>query len=286
MAAEGDASTKSIIESGGGLTAGEGVSVPTVKPSHWPKYVRVNTLKATLKEAVIKAKERWGRARSEGRLERSDSKSVMPPSYITNTLHSSLPSSPHRRFGSDEVAVHGVIDNVLVLPGTVNNLYEWDMVERGEVIIQDLSSCLTAVALGGGNGTRWWDVGASEGERNKGKKKGKGKEKNGVVMLDACAAPGNKTTHLAAIVNKNCAIKNKVIALDRASERIKILQKRVRLLGGESGVVEPRHQDFLKVQSGDKDLGNLKAILLDPSCSGSGIVNSPDRVENEDSKER
>jgi putative methyltransferase len=50
--------------------------------------------------------------------------------------------------------------------------------------------------------------------------------------------------------------------------------------------VEPRHQDFLKVDSGDKDLKNLRAILLDPSCSGSGIVNSPDRVDSSDSAER
>ena len=57
-----------------------------------------------------------------------------------------------------------------------------------------------------------------------GKKKGKkGKKDEGVVMLDACAAPGNKTTHLAAIVNEGLEGRvNKVIALDRASERIKV----------------------------------------------------------------
>jgi putative methyltransferase len=173
LASEGDAATKNVISSGGGLTSGEGSSLPTVKPSHWPKYIRVNTLKATLSEAVSSAKEKFGEA---------------------------------------NVAVHQVVDNVLVLPSTVNDLYEWDMIVRGEVIIQDLSSCLTAVALGGGNGTRWWDVGPA-------KKKGKkGKDKNGVVMLDACAAPGNKTTHLAAIVNDGCEVQNQVIALDRASE--------------------------------------------------------------------
>ena len=40
----------------------------------------------------------------------------------------------------------------------------------------------------------------------------------------------------------------------------------------------PTHQDFLKADPNEKMFRNVKSILLDPSCSGSGIVNSPDRV--------
>ena len=50
--------------------------------------------------------------------------------------------------------------------------------------------------------------------------------------------------------------------------------------------VVPIHCDFLKVDPADPKFANVRAILLDPSCSGSGIVNSPDRwmesIDNDD----
>ena len=114
----------------------------------------------------------------------------------------------------------------------------------------------------------WWDNGKTN------------------VFLDACAAPGNKTTHLAAIVNSTSKekTKNTVVALDRSGDRIKILQKRVSLLAPDA--VSPLHLDFLKTEHSDPRFSKLKAILLDPSCSGSGIVNSPDRAEEDDTAER
>lgn len=226
LAAHGDAATKNHIE-----TSTEDSSNSSVSTSHWPKYVRVNTLKTSLETAVASAQ-----------------------SFL----------------GSENVSLHNVLDNLLAISPTVNNLYEWDLVKSGEVVIQDLSSCLTAAALAGGEGTtKWWDNSKTN------------------VFLDACAAPGNKTTHLAALVNQASSKKtsNKVVALDRSGDRIKILQKRVSLLApGE--VVEPVHLDFLKTESNDSRFSKLKAILLDPSCSGSGIVNSPDRGGEEDTPER
>ena len=50
--------------------------------------------------------------------------------------------------------------------------------------------------------------------------------------------------------------------------------------------VVPIHCDFLKVDPADPKFAHVRAILLDPSCSGSGIVNSPDRwmesIDNDD----
>ena len=80
---------------------------PTVPTRLWPKYVRVNTFKTTLKEAADEARARFG----EGR-----------------------------------VALHKCIDNLLVLPHDAKKLHEWDMVTSGSLVIQDLSSCLPAAA--------------------------------------------------------------------------------------------------------------------------------------------
>lgn len=47
---------------------------------------------------------------------------------------------------------------------------------------------------------------------------------------------------------------------------------------GASGTIEARLQDFLEVDPTDKHYSKVTAILLDPSCSGSGIVSTPDRI--------
>lgn len=127
--------------------------------------------------------------------------------------------------------------------------------------------------------------------------------------IDATAAPGNKTLHLASLVYDKIMITNngsvkkisnnvKVFAFDRSSSRISILKDRLSKLApsvildlDDSDQIKkkkkdknsfpidicPRHEDFLKVDPSDKCYKNVTSILLDPSCSGSGIVNSPDR---------
>jgi len=201
-----------------------------VPTGHWPSYVRINTLLATCTAAHASAIE---------------------------------------RYSADHVSLHPVVDNLLVLhPESAKTLHDWDVIKSGAGVIQDLSSCLTAVALGGGNGGRWWD-------RKLAKKAGALP-----TFLDACAAPGNKTSHLAAIVNGG-SNKVNVMGLDRDSKRVKILAKRTELLA-PGGQVTPAHRDFLKTEPGDDEFKTLKGILLDPSCSGSGIVSQPDRMGNDD----
>lgn len=165
------------------------------------------------------------------------------------------------------------VPNLLVFPpGT--DLHAHKLVKEGGLVLQDKSSCFSALAL------------ASESLKS-----------NSCTgdMLDACAAPGNKTTHLACLCSQNDhnidalkASDRKVYALDRDSRRIKILKSRIELLAPSSDAsVEPIHADFLALDQSDKRFKNLRGILLDPSCSGSGIVNQPDRIDNdEDSAKR
>lgn len=113
-------------------------------------------------------------------------------------------------------------------------------------------------------------------------------------FIDACAAPGNKTSHLAALIQKskqnycdmkkgggltNGMKKSKIFAFDRSSDRISILQNRLSYLiddeDNQSKLlidVIVKHQDFLKVNPSDKIYEKVRSILLDPSCSGSGMI--------------
>eukprot|EP01064_Diplonema_japonicum_P017812 TRINITY_DN2616_c0_g1_i1.p1 TRINITY_DN2616_c0_g1~~TRINITY_DN2616_c0_g1_i1.p1 ORF type:complete len:548 (+),score=186.54 TRINITY_DN2616_c0_g1_i1:205-1848(+) len=87
-------------------------------------------------------------------------------------------------------------------------------------------------------------------------------------VLDATAAPGNKTSLLAALSRG----RRPIIAVERDEERAVVLKERLKAMKADK--VEVLVQSFLDCMP--EDYPNVEGILLDPSCSGSGIV---DRIE-------
>ncbi|GAB7349722.1 hypothetical protein MBLNU459_g0459t1 [Dothideomycetes sp. NU459] len=121
----------------------------------------------------------------------------------------------------------------------------------GEIIFQDKASCFPAYLL---------DPQPRDGH-----------------VIDACAAPGNKTTHLAAIMSASKANTGaKVTACERNEDRAKILSKMVKLAGAGSIVTVKAAQDFTRIKAQSNDYADVGALLLDPSCSGSGIIGRED----------
>lgn len=57
------------------------------------------------------------------------------------------------------------------------------------------------------------------------------------------------------------------------------MRRRVDGAGG-AGAIDTRLQDFLEVDPADPRYSKVTAILLDPSCSGSGIVSAPERLHD------
>lgn len=105
-------------------------------------------------------------------------------------------------------------------------------------------------------------------------------------FIDACAAPGNKTSHLASLASEEnnesepkklkslnletkCNLSN-VFAFDRNERRYKKLNSFVKTVGGHN--IQCQHADFLKVDPEDVKYKNVVGILVDPSCSGSGLI--------------
>ncbi len=104
-------------------------------------------------------------------------------------------------------------------------------------------------------------------------------------IFDACAAPGNKTTHLAAFLSEACEGttargRQKIIACERDQQRSQTLKKMVEWAGASDLVSIRAAQDFLNLQPDDKRWRDVGALLLDPSCSGSGIVGRDNEVRN------
>ncbi|NXW59149.1 NSUN5 methyltransferase, partial [Eurystomus gularis] len=123
----------------------------------------------------------------------------------------------------------------------------------GHIILQDKASCLPAFLLAPAAGSH---------------------------VIDACAAPGNKTSHLAAIL-KN---KGQIFAFDVDTKRLATMNTMLMRAGVTS--FQLAQQDFLTVDPGDPKYSKVTYILLDPSCSGSGMVNRLPREEAAPSAER
>ncbi|CCG84528.1 protein of unknown function [Taphrina deformans PYCC 5710] len=112
----------------------------------------------------------------------------------------------------------------------------------GSLIFQNKASCIPAVVLDPPLGTH---------------------------VIDACAAPGNKTSHLAALL----AGTGKVFAFERDDRRVNVLRS---MLTKADAKVEVTHGDFTRTDPHDPKYAVVTHLLLDPSCSGSGIVNRLD----------
>ncbi|KAE8888590.1 hypothetical protein PF005_g1908 [Phytophthora fragariae] len=154
------------------------------------------------------------------------------------------------------------VRDLLVLPSGTE-LHEHEMVKSGKLVLQDKASCFPAFVLHGEHADA--------------------KDKQGDV-IDACAAPGNKTSHVAMLLQQQdgdgedgIAPKRRVFAFDRSAKRLDLLKRRMQLAGAATRV-QAELQSFLEVPVDGETYRNVRSILLDPSCSGSGMTNRLDHL--------
>lgn len=228
---------------------------------NFPRYVRVNTLRSSVSDVVDRLKTDLAAKSDEG-TEGGDSPQT-----------ASVYADAH-------------VPDLLVLPPSASSWLHQnhELVKDGKIVLQDKSSCFSALVLARGLG-------------------GSNDTSEQFDYIDACSAPGNKTSHLAMLVSSAAAVaveeptkkkkKGKaskasmIYAFERSSTRFNVLSQRMEQLVNGSGkgtdqLVVPTHGDFLKADPSDPKFANVRAIMLDPSCSGSGIVNSPDRWLEDD----
>ncbi|XP_068966319.1 28S rRNA (cytosine-C(5))-methyltransferase [Bombus flavifrons] len=109
--------------------------------------------------------------------------------------------------------------------------------QNGEILLQDKASCLPSQLLNPAPGS---------------------------TVLDLCAAPGMKSSHLAAIMGN----KGKIYAVEIDERRYKTLCEQIRITNATS--VETVNKDALILNP--NEYPNVEYILVDPTCSGSGML--------------
>jgi 16S rRNA (cytosine967-C5)-methyltransferase len=88
--------------------------------------------------------------------------------------------------------------------------------------------------------------------------------KPGMKVLDACAAPGGKTTHLAEYMNNE----GEVLAVDLHPHKEKLVQFNAKRLG--TSIVKTLVSDARKLSNHVEQ--EFDRILLDAPCSGFGVI--------------
>ena len=84
----------------------------------------------------------------------------------------------------------------------------------------------------------------------------------GERLLDLCAAPGGKTTHLAALSNDQAA----VTALDDHEHKVELIRQNCRRLGVQN--VTALATDARTFKAGEP----FDGLLLDAPCTGTGVL--------------
>ncbi|KIH89395.1 methyltransferase [Sporothrix brasiliensis 5110] len=215
------------------------------------RWVRVNTLKTTLEQQLATTFAGYEQVATLQDLFAADADG--PRLYIDEHVPN-LVAVPL-------VAVPASSSSSSSSSAVQTDLTRCDAYKRGAIIFQDKASCFPAYLL---------DPASVPG---------------GGHVIDACAAPGNKTSHLAALLGEAKApIGRRVFAFEKDKYRSKTLQNMLQKAGAlaaESGdgaevgisiATVNAGQDFLKVDPTAERFRDVRALLLDPSCSGSGIV--------------
>ena len=145
------------------------------------------------------------------------------------------------------------IPNLLAFPPSID-LSKFTAYQSGSIILQDKASCFPAYIL---------NPRPEEGD-----------------IVDACAAPGNKTTHIAALLQDHASsmLKPKIWACERDKGRSVSLKMMIDMAGAENVVNIKAEQDFLKTNPDRSPWDMIRSLLLDPSCSGSGIVGRDEKL--------
>ncbi|WP_367365818.1 16S rRNA (cytosine(967)-C(5))-methyltransferase RsmB [Pediococcus parvulus] len=136
-------------------------------------------------------------------------------------------------------------DGIVVSNGSVARS---ELFQNGSLTVQDESAMLVAEAM---------------------------QLESGMTVLDACAAPGGKTTHIAQQVGEN----GHVLALDLHPKKVALIRTNAKRMGLNTQV-EVKVLDARKIDLLAED-NSFDRILVDAPCSGIGLIRRKPEIRYE-----
>lgn len=117
-----------------------------------------------------------------------------------------------------------------------NGIIDTEFFEKGYFYVQDLGSILVSTFLNPRKDSK---------------------------VLDLCAAPGGKTTHLSELMDNT----GEIIACDKSKGKIKLIKENAKRLGCTN--ISPRVNDARVLN--EEFINNFDYVLVDAPCSGTGL---------------
>lgn len=142
----------------------------------------------------------------------------------------------NRLKGKVELGEKGILEDFRTITGTKNITKTKEYIE-GNITIQDEAAGLSSFVLS---------------------------PKEGEIVLDACSAPGGKTTYLAELMHN----KGKIVAWDIYEERLKQVDQNAKRLGID--IIQTEVHDATKLK--EEYVEKFDKILLDVPCLGLGVI--------------
>jgi 25S rRNA (cytosine2278-C5)-methyltransferase len=207
-----------------------------------PRWIRINKLKASLDEEIR-------------------------TTFSTFTENSTLQELCLNAGATKSFVRDPNIPDLLATDVPTKELVRTPAYITGKIILQDKASCFPAhLLLHSKPNLSLRNARPSDGD-----------------LLDACAAPGNKTSHAASIIvdkantaKGSTACERLVLACERDAKRSKTLQSMLDQASAHDRVKVLANQDFLALNPHEQRFRHVTHLLLDPSCSGSGILGRED----------
>jgi len=236
-----------------------------IQSSDGPLKQMVMRHKARLKAELVKYKIKMGAKTDDDLVSQKVKDAVLIPRYVRVNAHKATVDKAIFAFIKEGYALEDPKDDLssltkktvrrdihlndlLVLPPN-SDLHDHPMYISGELILQDKASCFPAHVCN---------------------------PPKGAHIIDACAAPGNKTSHLSALVGNT----GKIFAFDLDMRRLDLLKRLTTKAGCKN--ITPIHGSFLEVDPNDPKYAEVEYLLLDPSCSGSGIISRLDHLVDDE----
>lgn len=183
---------------------------------------------------VVLYKKQWG---MEKTLDLGRTWLVPSPNYIRiNTLRKNK-ETIIQEWKQENIIVSPTIlsDCVQIMEGDVTRLQKW--LTNGDIYYQDIASMLVGYAVD---------------------------PQSGEWILDSCAAPGGKSTHMAALSQNQATI----IAGDIYPHKVKLIHENANRIGASS--VQATVRDATKYIK--DDTMRYDKVLVDAPCSGLGVI--------------
>lgn len=224
----------------------------TFSEAFYPRWIRINNIRTTLEEQLqttFAAYEKVDRLSKLSVGEKHHQQETQQNRYLY---------------------IDGTIPDLIAVSPAAGDFSSVPAYKEGGIILQDKASCFPAYLLLGKDDGPVGVLGDDDGD-----------------FVDGCAAPGNKTTHLASLLAKRTlprksrkqtkvTYRSKIYSMDASVARSKTLQQMVSIAGADKLTIILAGQDFLALDPTDERFKSVSGLLLDPSCSGSGIIGRDD----------